>query len=79
MPELPEVEVTRRSFAERIAGARVLAVDMGWGLQTASATANFEGWTGVADELAAHQARLALIEKSAGAPALWVQLEQQSG
>ena len=29
MPELPEVEVTRRSFAERIAGARVLAVDMG--------------------------------------------------
>lgn len=32
-----------------------------------------------ADELAAHQARLALIEKSAGAPALWVQLEQQSG
>ena len=30
-----------------------------------------------ADELAAHQARLALIEKSAGAPALWVQLEQQ--
>jgi len=29
MPELPEVEVTRRSFADRIAGARVLAVDMG--------------------------------------------------
>jgi len=29
MPELPEVEVTRRSFAERIAGARVLAVRMG--------------------------------------------------
>jgi len=29
MPELPEVEVTRRSFAERIAGARVLAVRLG--------------------------------------------------
>lgn len=29
MPELPEVEVTRRSFGERIAGARVLAVRMG--------------------------------------------------
>ncbi|OWQ93852.1 DNA-formamidopyrimidine glycosylase [Roseateles aquatilis] len=29
MPELPEVEVTRRSFAQAIAGARVLAVKMG--------------------------------------------------
>ena len=29
MPELPEVEVTRRSFADRIAGASVLAVRMG--------------------------------------------------
>lgn len=29
MPELPEVEVTRRSFADRIAGARVQAVRMG--------------------------------------------------
>jgi formamidopyrimidine-DNA glycosylase len=29
MPELPEVEVTRRSFAERIAGADVLAVRVG--------------------------------------------------
>src|SRR3990167_9116040 len=29
-----------------------------------------------ADELALHQARLAAIEKSAGAPALWQQLEQ---
>jgi formamidopyrimidine-DNA glycosylase len=29
MPELPEVEVTRRSFAERIAGAQVLAVRLG--------------------------------------------------
>jgi len=29
MPEMPEVEVTRRSFAERIAGARVLAVRLG--------------------------------------------------
>ncbi|MBM7062037.1 DNA polymerase III subunit epsilon [Pseudomonas sp. UL073] len=29
-----------------------------------------------AEELAAHAARLAAIEKSAGAPALWVQLEQ---
>jgi formamidopyrimidine-DNA glycosylase len=29
MPELPEVEVTRRSFAERIAGARVRDVRMG--------------------------------------------------
>jgi formamidopyrimidine-DNA glycosylase len=29
MPELPEVEVTRLSFADRIAGARVLAVRLG--------------------------------------------------
>ena len=29
MPELPEVEVTRQSFADRIAGARVLALHMG--------------------------------------------------
>ncbi|MFT4268662.1 MAG: bifunctional DNA-formamidopyrimidine glycosylase/DNA-(apurinic or apyrimidinic site) lyase [Xenophilus sp.] len=29
MPELPEVEVTRRGFAERIAGAQVLAVRVG--------------------------------------------------
>ncbi len=29
MPELPEVEVTRLSFADRIAGARILAVRMG--------------------------------------------------
>jgi len=30
----------------------VLTVDMGWGLQTASATANFEGWMDVALDLA---------------------------
>src|SRR5207253_3826715 len=29
MPELPEVEVTRQSFAERIRGARVTAVRVG--------------------------------------------------
>jgi formamidopyrimidine-DNA glycosylase len=29
MPELPEVEVTRRSFADRIAGARILAARTG--------------------------------------------------
>jgi formamidopyrimidine-DNA glycosylase len=29
MPELPEVEVTRRSFADHIAGARVLGVHLG--------------------------------------------------
>ncbi|WP_295856125.1 bifunctional DNA-formamidopyrimidine glycosylase/DNA-(apurinic or apyrimidinic site) lyase [uncultured Xylophilus sp.] len=29
MPELPEVEVTRLSFADRIAGARILTVRMG--------------------------------------------------
>ena len=29
MPELPEVEVTRRGFADRITGARVLAVAIG--------------------------------------------------
>ncbi len=37
MPELPEVEVTRLSFADRIAGARILKVHMGkplrWPLQ----------------------------------------------
>ena len=29
MPELPEVEVTRRSFADRIAGARILSLQLG--------------------------------------------------
>ena len=29
MPELPEVEVTRLSFADRIAGARILSVNLG--------------------------------------------------
>lgn len=29
MPELPEVEVTRRSFADRIASAKILALHMG--------------------------------------------------
>ena len=33
MPELPEVEVTRLSFADRIAGARVLSVTMGKALR----------------------------------------------
>ncbi|MFZ3155107.1 DNA polymerase III subunit epsilon [Pseudomonas sp.] len=32
-----------------------------------------------AAELAEHAARLAIIEKSAGAPPLWVQMEQQEG
>jgi formamidopyrimidine-DNA glycosylase len=39
MPELPEVEVTRRGFAERIAGARIDAVRVGkplrWALMVA--------------------------------------------
>jgi DNA polymerase-3 subunit epsilon len=30
------------------------------------------------EELAAHASRLAAIEKSAGAPALWVQMENPS-
>ncbi len=29
MPELPEVEVTRQSFAERIAGSRVRGIRLG--------------------------------------------------
>ena len=29
MPELPEVEVTRRSFADRIAGAQIQSLQMG--------------------------------------------------
>jgi formamidopyrimidine-DNA glycosylase len=33
MPELPEVEVTRQSFADRIAGARILALHMGKALR----------------------------------------------
>ena len=41
MPELPEVEVTRLSFADRIAGARILGLQMGkplrWPLGCASA------------------------------------------
>jgi two-component SAPR family response regulator len=46
---------TGRAIAERMAEEpkdAILAVDMGWGLHTASATANFEGWMGVAQELA---------------------------
>jgi hypothetical protein len=35
----------------------VLAVDMGWGLQTTSATANFESWMGVAQNLVAATGR----------------------
>ncbi|HEY1103254.1 MAG TPA: bifunctional DNA-formamidopyrimidine glycosylase/DNA-(apurinic or apyrimidinic site) lyase [Burkholderiaceae bacterium] len=42
MPELPEVEVTRLSFAARIAGARIAAVDVGqplrWPLGCATAS-----------------------------------------
>ena len=37
MPELPEVEVTRRGFAERIAGARIEAVRVGKPLRWALA------------------------------------------
>ena len=37
MPELPEVEVTRRGFAERIAGARIEAVRLGKPLRWALA------------------------------------------
>ena len=33
MPELPEVEVTRLSFADRIAGARIEAVSIGKALR----------------------------------------------
>lgn len=49
-----------RALADRLAEtppSTVLAVDMGWGLQTASATANFEGWTGVAADLAEQTGR----------------------
>ncbi|WP_212770051.1 AfsR/SARP family transcriptional regulator [Thalassovita mangrovi] len=45
-----------KDLAERLAATSkgtVLTVDMGWGLQTASATANFEGWMAVAQDLAA--------------------------
>jgi formamidopyrimidine-DNA glycosylase len=42
MPELPEVEVTRLSFAERIAGAQILSVHLGkplrWPLNAAPAS-----------------------------------------
>ena len=33
MPELPEVEVTRRSFADRIAGAKIVSMQMGKSLR----------------------------------------------
>lgn len=49
-----------RALADRLADApadTTLAVDMGWGLQTASATANFEGWMGIAHELAEQSGR----------------------
>ncbi|MET0312481.1 MAG: bifunctional DNA-formamidopyrimidine glycosylase/DNA-(apurinic or apyrimidinic site) lyase [Burkholderiaceae bacterium] len=51
MPELPEVEVTRRSFADRIAGARIESVRMGkplrWGLGAAPASLAGRVVTGV--------------------------------
>lgn len=51
MPELPEVEVTRRSFADRIAGARIEAVRMGkplrWGLNARPETLAGRTVTGV--------------------------------
>ena len=43
-----------RDFARRLEATpehTLLTIDMGWGLQTASATANFEGWMAVAQEL----------------------------
>lgn len=49
-----------QELAARLANSpenTVLAVDMGWGLKTASATANFEGWMGVAHDLAATTGR----------------------
>ena len=47
MPELPEVEVTRLSFATRIAGARVLNVAMGKPLRwpLGCATSSLQGRT----------------------------------
>ena len=50
-----ETELVAR-LAETPPGT-VLTVDMGWGLQTASATANFEGWMGIAEKLAAQSGR----------------------
>ena len=50
----------QHELAERLAATpegTVLTVDMGWGLQTASATANFEGWMAVAQALAASSRR----------------------
>lgn len=45
-----EAEILARLPPE--GAGRVLAVDMGWGLQTASATANFENWMPVASAIA---------------------------
>jgi formamidopyrimidine-DNA glycosylase len=54
MPKLPEVEVTRLSFASRISGARILAMHMGkplrWPLGIAPST--FGGANGVAGQTA---------------------------
>ena len=56
-----EVPVSFREVAHRITewvglvnavGEAILAVDMGWGLETNSAMANFEKWMVVAEELA---------------------------
>ncbi len=47
--------VVEKELAGRLAETpkgTVLTVDMGWGLQTASATANFEGWMAIAQRLA---------------------------
>lgn len=53
----PKVEKELAARLSLTPPGTVLAVDMGWGLQTASATANFEGWMGVAQGLAAQTGR----------------------
>lgn len=52
----------------------VLTVDMGWGLQTASATANFEGWMGIAAQRAQQMLvdqQAAIVERDDGAAIRW--------
>lgn len=65
MPELPEVEVTRRGFAERIAGARIEAVRMGKPLRWALGVAP-ESMVGRTVQKVRRRGKYLLVDLDAG-------------
>ncbi len=65
MPELPEVEVTRRGFADRIAGARIEAVRMGKPLRWALGVAP-ENLVGRTVQTVRRRGKYLLVDLDAG-------------